>query len=415
MKLICCKLWLCVPLVMAGLMQHAVAQTTVIPSEGAVVDVITDDAQLPGEQDEGSFWSQFMDKEDNNVDLSSWLVDKPYGFLPVPLIITEPAIDNGLGLAAVYFHKPKEGDPEPEPGKFALPDVTAVAGAYTGNDSWFVGGGHFNTWKNDTRRYLGAIGYADINLDFFGSAGSESTGAEEVPPGGAPFNAKGTFIDQEVKFRAGASNWFIGGHWRYLNSQVKVTSGDPELDEFLTSDDNVSGLGLTALYENVNSNFSPTKGLTAEFEGMINDNAIGSDYDYEELKWKVRQYFTFAEKYFLSWRFDGSAINGDAPFYLEPYIELEGIPALRYQGETAATAEIRGGYNFNFRWSALAFAGGGRAAARLSDIGSEPTRTAIGAGFRYQLVRAFGLRVGLDVAKGPEDTYVYLIMGNAWN
>ena len=26
-----------------------------------------------------------------------------------------------------------------------------------------------------------------------------------------------------------------------------------------------------------------------------------------------------------------------------------------------------------------------------------------------------GLRVGLDVARGPEDTYVYLVMGHAWS
>ena len=58
--------------------------------------------QTPGEQDGNSFWSQFMDKNDNHLDLSEFLIENAYGFLPVPLIITEPAVDNGLGLAGVW-------------------------------------------------------------------------------------------------------------------------------------------------------------------------------------------------------------------------------------------------------------------------------------------------------------------------
>ena len=208
----------------------------------------------------------------------------------------------------------------------------------------------------------------------------------------------------------------MGGEWRYLNSEVDVNSGDPLIDDLLSTDDTVSGLGLNALYENINSNFSPTRGLTADLRYMVNDEVIGSDYDYQEAKWKIRQYLRFAERFLLSWRIDGASIvDGEAPFYLEPYVELEGIPALRYQGPTALTAELRAGYDINFRWSVLAFAGGGRAAEDFAELGSAPTRTSVGAGFRYQLARIFGLRVGLDVARGPEDTYVYLIMGNAWN
>ena len=89
--------------------------------------------------------------------------------MPVPIIITEPAVGEGLGLALVFFHPPEgysaeqnenlekevsvdlpELDPgvEADPGsvaqtKFVLPDVSAVAAGATNNDSWFVGGGHF--------------------------------------------------------------------------------------------------------------------------------------------------------------------------------------------------------------------------------------------------------------------------------
>ena len=37
-----------------------------------------------------------------------------------------------------------------------------------------------------------------------------------------------------------------------------------------------------------------------------------------------------------------------------------------------------------------------------------------GVGFRYRLARELGLQAGLDVARGPEDTSVYLTVGSAW-
>jgi hypothetical protein len=37
-----------------------------------------------------------------------------------------------------------------------------------------------------------------------------------------------------------------------------------------------------------------------------------------------------------------------------------------------------------------------------------------GGGFRYLMARKLHMHVGIDVARGPEDTAVYLQMGHAW-
>ena len=37
-----------------------------------------------------------------------------------------------------------------------------------------------------------------------------------------------------------------------------------------------------------------------------------------------------------------------------------------------------------------------------------------GLGFRYLLARRLGMRVGADIARGPEDTVFYLSVGSAW-
>ena len=119
------------------------------------------------------FFDQLRDT-DGWMDASDWVLENAVGFMPVPIIITEPAVGEGLGLAALFFHPPKDyekadydeaglGDED-----FVLPDISAVAAAYTANGTWFVGGGHFAFWKDDTIRYEGFGGYANINLRFYG-------------------------------------------------------------------------------------------------------------------------------------------------------------------------------------------------------------------------------------------------------
>jgi len=37
-----------------------------------------------------------------------------------------------------------------------------------------------------------------------------------------------------------------------------------------------------------------------------------------------------------------------------------------------------------------------------------------GGGFRYLTAREFGLHMGIDVARGPEQWAIYVVFGNSW-
>ena len=387
--------------------QRLAALTLIIGTLNTVAAEEGSDAATEAEPEKKSFFSQFKDPDDGMIDMSEWLLDNIVGFLPVPIIITEPAVENGLGVAGVFFHKPKEDQMKPGiDGRFILPNVTAVAAAVTGNDSWFVGGGHFRNWGKDHYRYNAFGGYADINLDWFGGDGVP------VPESGIRFNAKGAMLDQEFLFRLGDSDWFLGADWQFLKSDVTFKTNLPIV--LPTVENTVSGLSAVGLYEKLDYQISPRDGLSLRLQAEANREAFGSDYDFERYTWKYRHYFEFAERYTLALRLDGTSTSGDVPFYLEPFVQIQGIPAMRYQGATAATLEVRGGYDIRPRWTLMGFVGGGRAAESLSDLSSATTRSAYGLGFRYLLAKKLGMRVGLDVAKGPEGTYGYLVMGSPW-
>ena len=87
---------------------------------------------------------------------------------------------------------------------------------------------------------------------------------------------------------------------------------------------------------------------------------------------------------------------------------------MRYQGERVATAEVEYLWGFTPRWSLALFGGIGKTTDINSLRGEGQTVGAGGFGFRYRLARKIGLQAGIDVARGPEDTSIYLTIGSAW-
>ena len=90
---------------------------------------------------------------------------KRYRLLPIPIFITESAIGEGLGVALALFHPVKQGKAFDTPvatpesihemsdSREAPPVVTALAGAYTSNDTWFAGAEDFQK-DNPSGRYI---------------------------------------------------------------------------------------------------------------------------------------------------------------------------------------------------------------------------------------------------------------------
>jgi hypothetical protein len=107
-------------------------------------------------------------------------------------------------------------------------------------------------------------------------------------------------------------------------------------------------------------------------------------------------------------------VSGDPPFFAVPFVSLRGIPALRFQGDTAGVFEIEGRYNFADRWAGIAFAGVGYTDTSAPIFDTENTIRAAGAGLRYKALKAQNVWVGLDFARGPEEDAWYIQVGHPW-
>src|SRR5262245_51747368 len=110
----------------AGALELLLA-TAVVLGAASPLRAADDDAAAPGT-------SRFQDPEDGRLDVSGFL-DTAYGFVPLLVPITEPAVGYGAAAAVVFVH----GAP-PAPGEeFVRPTISAVGALRTENNTrgWF--------------------------------------------------------------------------------------------------------------------------------------------------------------------------------------------------------------------------------------------------------------------------------------
>ncbi|MCP4754564.1 MAG: glyceraldehyde-3-phosphate dehydrogenase [Proteobacteria bacterium] len=368
-----------------------------------------------------SFLDQFIDPEDGMLDASEWLLEQ-HGFLPVPIVVTEPALGYGGGLALLFFHQSKEGkkstvgegltESEREKSPTPAPSISGVLGLGTEDDSQAYGAFHFGRWRQDRIRYLGYVVRPSLSLEFYGGGDSPLLG------NGIDYELEGWLFSQQLLFRIPDSNIFLGGRLSYFDSEstFDLDINIPGIDQWELDLENL-GFGLVCQYDSRDNIFTPNTGVNAEASWTYYEttSSLGSDRDYQVMEAKSYAYWELYSRVVLGWRLDGRFSVDDVPFYALPYIALRGIPAMRYQGENAATTEIEARWNVTGRWALLGFGGVGRTADSISDLGNGDSRWAGGAGIRYLVARLFGLYTGVDIARGPEDWSFYVQVGSAWN
>lgn len=350
----------------------------------------------------------FRDPEDGRFDTSRFLLDLQ-GFLPVPLIVTEPAIGYGGGAALLFFNRnaPVPGDGVPA-GRATPPDITAAGGIRTENGTKAGAVGHLGFSRDGNWRYVGAVARASLNLDYF---------LDTPLPGGASelgYNLDADVVVAEARRRLWRSDWHAG--LRYLRAETtsRFDRGTPGEVPARDLDVTLAGLALVVEYDDRDSIFTPGSGTRLQVQATDFDPRYGGDPSFRLFKVAVNSYAKPHRDVVLGGRLDLRGTSGDTPFYAVPFIELRGIPYLRYQGDRVAVAELEARWNLDGRWSLVGFGGAGRASGQDGSLASAETRWAGGVGVRYLLARAMGLHAGIDVARGPEESAFYLIVGSAW-
>ena len=401
---LCCVLGMTFPLVAI-----ANPEPTTENSEISVSSVTAsgDDAEVESQADHGAeetaadqptkgFWSNIV---------------------PVPIFITEPAVGKGLGVAVGYFHPTRSDGSDAEvPAAFngsdvddvlanrqAPPTITGVAAGYTNNGSKLFGVGHTRTFNNDHVRLNLAAGWTDVFADIY---------LLGVP---FEFNIEGYLFYADTRVRLGESDFFWGVGATALDADNEFLLPLPDRPPLglLTFDFLDVGVTGRVMYDSRNDPLFPSAGQKVDLTVAVHDGAVGGDFDYVHSAIKALTYHPLGERMVISGRVEAHYMSGAPPFFAVPYVALRGVPALRYQSERVAVGEAEFRYRFATRWTALAFAGlGWRDDSAM--LRRDDSIYNYGIGGRFKVLKDREVWMGLDIARGPEDTYWYIQVGQAW-
>ena len=158
------------------------------------------------------------------------------------------------------------------------PSLTAVGGFATENGSWGVFGGHRGVWKEDRIRYLGGLGYADLQLTFYGTRPQTTGISRDIELRTVPFV-------QDLAARIPGSDFFAGLRYVFVSSDIELKPGRDipgVTDREWTGDSKIGGLIPYLEYDSRDNFFTPGRGIHAKASLGFFDEIFGGDYDYRE-------------------------------------------------------------------------------------------------------------------------------------
>ncbi len=351
----------------------------------------------------------FIDPLDGAFDMSRFVLDL-HGFVPIPGLITEPALGGFGGFLGAVFLTPRTQPARSHSPKF--PTATMLAGMYTANNSWMGGAGHLSSINAINADYRLLAAYASINMDFYHT--SKLTGEEHQ----MLVNLETIPLYGMIGFDF--LDYFNGGaQYIFMHTTVSPKGGDmPYLDSLLSKEkwtNNVSRFSLFLNFDNRDNVFTPNSGLKVDTRFDWSDEIIGSDFDYTQVNASFYGYLPVFDGWVGGLRVEYEQAFNDPPFYMLPYIDARGIPSERYQGNVSLYAETEHRIRIYKRWSAIGFGGLGKAFDSYDTFGDSKLVYNYGVGFRYLIARLLNLHMGADFGFGPDSSWAfYIVFGSSW-
>ncbi len=348
----------------------------------------------------------FRDTLDGQFDLSSFLADAN-GFVPLPQLITEPALGNfGLALAPVFI-KPNKHQ---SPGEYTPPDITAALAGFTVNNSWLLGAARLAALPRLKLKYSLLTSYASLNLDYYREIANLGERSYS-------FNFRTVPLFFSLSRQIGQSKLYLGLQYLMIWTRVKPNFEREDIPDFV--EDQAlhtfqSAPGVFFEYDGRDNIFTPDRGSFLRLVYRLNDEWTGSDFSYQNIDFWLLQYWPIGRYWVSGLKFETQQQIGDAPFYLEPGLNMRGVPTARYQGTSTYLLATEQRYDFNLRWSAIAFSGLAKALSGQQSFGAADWIYNYGGGFRYLMARKFKMRAGVDIALSNQDLGYYLVVGSYW-
>ena len=322
-------------------------------------------------------------------------------FVIVPIPISDPTIGEALVIGGAYFYGQTEEQKKTQPAS-----VTGGGAMYSSSHSYAVAIGQENYWKEDTWRFAGAIGYADMNLPL--RAPDPSGSGTSVN-----WRVKGGFLYAQIA-RKLAGRWYLGVFGRSIDAEqvFNVTLQSVIFD--LRTESASAGLGIFVERDSRDMPTNAYSGNLLNVKGLFNDPTFGSDNKYESYTASFSSYHELTDQFVLAWEIGGCKKSGRVPLWDLCTIGLRGFAATDYLGTGSARTQVEARWRLNERWGLVGFAGGGYVENVFSDVRGREIIPSYGIGLRFMVLKSKRISIRVDYARSTDSDAVHLSVGEAF-
>lgn len=334
--------------------------------------------------------------------------DGNFSFNAVPLPVVDPTLGEGLapvGLATFSIDPHDSRSPR---------STIGLVYARTNKESEVYGGGGALYFAEDRFRADFLVGKLDLKLDFFG-LGSDVLASNPIP---FSVESKLLRVGAAVRF---APDTYIGLRAIAADAELGVYSDRPILGRFRLNVE-LRGFGPFLQYDTRDSTWFPTSGTRADLKLIRFDEVLLSGDSFNFFEGSAAHHLSVTDDVVAAGKIRAAHAGSNAPFFMFPFVQIRGFPALRFLGQNVVQAETelrwfpfreRNGFLSDIGF--VTFAGAGVAASEFQDWDKEPIAYAGGFGLRYRISEKDGMNAGLDLAWGRDnESAIYFRIGEAF-
>ena len=322
-------------------------------------------------------------------------------FVAVPIPISNPTLDTGLVAGAAYFYKQTEEQKKIQPAS-----LTAAGGLYTSNDSRALAIVQQNYWKNNTWRFTGAVGAADLRLSLLSPDQTLSGGSVD-------WRINGEFLFAKLS-RKIAGHWYGGLNLRVVDADQTFEFSQPSPGFDFGNNVRSAGLGLTAEYDARDMPLNTYSGRYFKVDALFNDESLGSDKTYQSYSLAYRSYHKLTDSLVLAWEVQGCKKGGTMPLWDACMIKLRGFSVTDYLGSETASGQVEARWRLSERWGLVGFAGSGYVSNSFSEFRDHDPIPSYGAGIRFMVLKAKRINLRIDYARSKDSDAIHVAVGEAF-
>ena len=323
-------------------------------------------------------------------------------FVAVPIPISSPTFGTGLIAGAAYFYSQT-----PEQAAAQPASLTAVAGAYTDNDSRAIALVQQNYWARNQWRFTGAVGAADLRLSLKTADGDTGSSRSDWR-----INGEFLFARLSGRFKEG---WYGGTLLRAIRADQSFEPPVGDSNFLVLPGVRSIGLGLYAEYDTRDMPTNAYKGRYFKAEGLFNDESVGSNKTYQNYSLAFSSYHQMNDALVVAWELQGCHRGARPPLWDACTIALRGFPATDYLGRSSASGQVEARWKLSKRWGIVGFGGGGYARGTFSGQDERSWIPSYGAGLRFTVLPSKRINMRLDYARSKDgNDAIHFLVGEAF-